>query len=85
MPRLTTRHYNWLAVHVAPMLQPGKADEFADKVEEFGSNERFDRAKFIDVSATSWQLSNERTEPETIIDDSIPYLEEPYVIDSNAA
>ena len=84
MPRLTKRHYNWLAVHVAPMLQQGKADEFADAVEQFGSNDLFDRAKFIDVSATSWQLSNQRTEPEPI-DDSIPYLEKPYVINRDAA
>ena len=84
MSRLTTQHYNWLAKEIAPMLQAGKADEFANAVQTFGKNSKFKRSKFIDVSATSWTLENEITEPDPI-DDSIPFLEEPYVVDSNAA
>ena len=84
MPRLTKQHFEWLAKEIAPMLQEGKADEFANLVQEFGKNSEFKKAKFIDVSATSWQLHNERCEPEPI-DDSIPYLETPHVIDSKAA
>lgn len=84
MPRLTKQHFEWLAKEIAPMLQEGKADEFANLVQEFGKNSEFKKAKFIDVSATSWQLQNERYQPEPI-DDSIPYLETPHVIDSKAA
>ena len=54
------------------------------RVQEFGKNSEFKKAKFIDVSATSWQLHNEICEPEPI-DDSIPYLETPHVINSKAA
>lgn len=84
MPRLTKQHFEWLAKEIAPMLQEGKADEFANLVQEFGKNNQFKKAKFIDVSATSWQLHNERSEPEPI-DDSIPYLETQHVINSKAA
>jgi len=84
MPRLTKQHFEWLAKEIAPMLQEGKADEFANMVQEFGKNSEFKKAKFIDVSATSWQLHNEICEPEPI-DDSIPYLETPHVINSRAA
>ena len=84
MPRLTEQHYNWLAVHVAPLLQEGKANEFANMVQEFGENNQFKKAKFIDVSATSWQIANHPCQPEPI-DDSIPYLEAPHVINSKAA
>ena len=84
MPRLTTMHYQFLAKKVAPLLQEGKADEFADLVQTFGRNGNFQRAKFIDVSATSWQIANQPCQPEPI-DDSIPYLETPHVINSKAA
>ena len=84
MSRLTKQHFNWLAKEIAPMLQADKADEFADAVQIFGINSEFKRSKFIDVSATSWILENEVTESQPI-DDSIPCLEEPYVIDSEAA
>ena len=84
MPRLTAQHYNWLAVHVAPLLQEGKANEFANMVQEFGKNNQFKKAKFIDVSATSWPIANQPCQPEPI-DDSIPYLETPHVINSKAA
>ena len=84
MPRFTKMHYQFLAKEVAPLLQEGKADEFADLVQTFGRNGNFQRSKFIDVSATSWQLANQPCQPDPI-DDSIPYLETPHVINSKAA
>ena len=84
MPRFTKMHYQFLAKKVAPLLQAGKADEFADLVQTFGRNGNFQRSKFIDVSATSWMLKNGYAEPQSI-DDSIPHLEEPYVVNTKAA
>ena len=87
MPRFTKMHYQFLAKEVAPLLQAGKADEFADLVQTFGRNGNFQRSKFIDVSATSWHLKNDlepRQDAEPI-DDSIPCLEEPYVVNTKAA
>ena len=84
MPRLTKQHFEWLAKEIAPMLREGKADEFADLVQTFGRNGNFQRSKFIDVSATSWMLKNGYAEPQSI-DDSIPHLGEPYVVNTKAA
>ena len=84
MPRLTKQHFEWLSKEIAPMLQEGKADVFASMVQEFGKNSDYKKAKFIDVSATSWQLHNEKCEPDPI-DDSITYLETQNVINSKAA
>lgn len=55
--RMTRKHFNWLALHVAPMLStPQDIEDMADDL--MYSNDRFDRQKFVNVAVQAWEGRN---------------------------
>lgn len=85
MPKLTKKHFRWLAEDIAPLIQAGRGEHFANLVKEFSENNKFDYDKFLHVSWSNWNALNPEYPDQTELDDSIPHKETPYVIDSKAA
>ncbi len=68
MSLMQTRHFNYLADTVAPLLGwPGKIREMADALA--ATNPRFNKEKFIERATKAWEEAN----PVEEIDDYIPH------------